>query len=253
MPLISECLFDLTHAAMRGATGLNLISDLHERSTFAGLYPPLDLKLRRRLTRIREAGVLFIHIPKNAGMSVSSALYGEQVFHPSIRYYQRVAPDIVRNLPSFAVWRHPVERFISGLKYAQAGGGTDAVVSRAFRSQYAKLKTVDDALNHIEAMPSFFDLDHIFRPQFWYIADTAGRIAVDQVCMIEDLPVAAVNNSLPGLDKIGWINRSQSVDVDMTAKQLEQLRNLYPIDFAIHEALVTRSLPLGKHRRTASG
>ena len=232
-----EPTLDLIHSAMRRVTGLKLVSDLHERPTFPGIYPPLAPKLRRRLTRIRGAGVLFIHIPKNAGMSVSSILYGEQLFHPTIRYYQRVAQDIAQDLPSFAIWRNPVERFVSAYYYARAGGAPEAPVSRAFRKSYGAFASLDDALDHVANAKSLYDVDHIFRPQFWYVADFAGRIAVDNICMIDDLDRAVASDALPGLRKIARLNRSKPMKMMPTAQQLARLQRLYPIDFAIFESL----------------
>jgi len=237
-----EPFYDLIHRTMRRMTGLKLVSDLHERPTFPGIYPPLDPLLRSRLDRIREAGVLFIHIPKNAGMSVSSTLYQTQVFHPTIRYYSRVAPDLVRELPSFAVWRNPVERFVSAFRYAKVGGSHDVPVARAFRERYMAFETLDDAMDHIAATGSLYDLDHIFRPQFWYVADMAGRIAVDRICMIDELDNALAGYAKAPLEKIAWLNRSKPLDIDLSERQLARLRSLYAIDFAIHDALVTDTL-----------
>ncbi len=237
-----EPFYDLFHGAMRQMTGLKLVSDLHERPTFPGIYPPLDPLLRSRLDRIREAGVLFIHIPKNAGMSVSSTLYQAQVFHPKIRYYTRIAPDLVRELPSFAVWRNPVERFVSAFRYAQVGGSHDVPVARAFRERYMAFDSLDDAIDHVAETGSLYDLDHIFRPQFWYVADMAGRIAVDRICMIDDLENALAGYTKAPLEKIAWLNRSKPLDIDLSERQLTRLRSLYPTDFAIHEALVADSL-----------
>jgi hypothetical protein len=233
---------DFIHAAMRRVTGLKLVSDLHERPTFPGWYPPLDPILRRRLRRIRDAGVLFIHIPKNAGTSVSNILYGEPVFHPTIRYYQRVAGDLARELPSFAIWRHPVERFVSAYCYARTGGATRSPVARAFRKRYTAFQTLDDALDHVAESPSLYDVDHIFRPQFWYVADGAGRIAVKNICMIDDLDRAVAGDALPGLREIARLNRSRPMEISPTVAQLRRLQQLYPIDFAIYDALCSGSL-----------
>ena len=237
-----EFVLDIVHRSMRRLTGLNLVSDLHERPTFPGVFPPLDRKLRHRLERIQEAGVLFIHIPRNAGMSISASLYGEQVFHPTIRYYARVAPGLVEQLPSFAVGRDPVERFVSAYQFGLAGGGPDTPVSRAFRQRYRSFANIDEAIEHVATARSLYQLDHIFRPQFWYITDAAGRIAVDQVCQLDDLEMAVENSLLPGLRGIDWINRSAPADVTLDESQIRRLQAIYPIDFAIQEALSRQSL-----------
>lgn len=247
-----DLLLDHIHAAFRGITGLKLVGDLHERPTWPGVYPPLDPLLRRRLARIREAGVLFIHIPKNAGMSVSATLYGEQLFHPTIRYYARVAPDVVRDLPSFAVWRDPVARFVSAYRFARNGGGPDARLARAFRKRYMAFRSIDDAIDHVEQVPSLYHTDHIFRPQFWYVADAAGRIAVDQICLIENLDQTVAAAGLPGLSEITRLNLSPELGDAVTAEQLVRLRKLYAIDFAIYNALENKDLPaVFRHRAAA--
>jgi hypothetical protein len=252
MAMSSEAVLDRVHGIFRGITRLKLVGDLHERPTWPGLYPPLDPKLRSRLRRIRDAGVLFVHIPKNAGMSVSKILYGEQLFHPTVRYYKRVAPDVVRDLPSFAIWRDPVARFVSAYRFARNGGAPDARLARAFRAQYGAFASLDDALDHVESAPSLYDTDHIFRPQFWYVADWGGRIAVDQLCLIEDLDKTVAAAGLPGLAEIARINLSPPLDGEVSPDQLRRLRKLYAIDFAIYEALRTEALPTILNQRVAA-
>jgi hypothetical protein len=73
----------------------------------------------------------------------------------------------------------------------------------------------------------------------------AGRIAVDRICMIDDLDSAVAGYAPQPFDKIAWINRSKPLDIELTPHQLARLRNLYPIDFAIHEALLSESLSTG--------
>jgi hypothetical protein len=117
MALDFEPLLRAIHATMRAITGVKLVGDFWERPALVGHFPPLDPVRQRRLDRIRAAGVWFIHIPKNASVSVMSILYREQMYHPTVRYYARVAPDVAA-LPSFAVWRDPVERFASACRFA---------------------------------------------------------------------------------------------------------------------------------------
>jgi hypothetical protein len=112
-------------------------------------------------------------------------------------------------------------------------------------------RTLDDAIDHVQNTRSLYDLDHIFRPQFWYVADMAGRIAVDRIVMIEDLESSIAELALPGIEKVAWINRSKPLDMDLTPQQLNRLRLLYPIDFAIQDALRSDSLSVGMAKQQA--
>jgi Sulfotransferase family len=248
----TERVKDTLHPIFRGMTGLKLVGDLHERPIWPGFYPPLDPVLQSRLRRVRGAGVLFIHIPKNAGISISLELYGTPLFHPTIRYYKRVAPDIVRDMPSFAVWRDPVARFVSAYRFARSGGAPNAPIARAFRNLYAAFTSLDDALDHVESAPSLYDIDHVFRPQFWYVADGGGRIAIDQICLLEDLEKTVAAAGLPGLAQVSRSNLSPPITCDVRDDQLARLRRLYAIDFAFYEALRNDTIPLVLNERVAA-
>jgi len=63
-------------------------------------------------------GVFFIHIPKAAGTSVSSLLYGYDVGHSTVNDYKAIIPlKKFNNINFFAVIRDPVERIISTYHY----------------------------------------------------------------------------------------------------------------------------------------
>jgi Sulfotransferase family len=248
----AERVKDTLHPIFRSITGLKLVGDLHERPMWPGLYPPLDPVLRGRLRRVRDAGVLFIHIPKNAGISVSLELYGTPLFHPTVRYYQRVAPDIVRDLPSFAVWRDPVDRFVSAYRFARSGGAPNAPIARAFRNQYQAFTSLDDALDHVETAGNLYEIDHVFRPQFWYVADSGGRIAVDRICLLEDLDQTVAAAGLPGLTQVSRTNLSRPITCEVSDEQYARLRRLYAIDFAFYEALRNDTIPLVLNERVAA-
>ncbi|CAM3208772.1 Sulfotransferase family 2 domain-containing protein [Sphingomonas antarctica] len=225
--------------------GVRLFGDVYERSSSLGpAFPvPLDRKRRDRLRAIEDGGALFIHIPKNAGMAVSQALYGRQVYHPTIRYYRRFAPDLVDRLPSFAIWRDPAQRFLSALRFARTVGNPGNRIAAGFRETYARFATVDDALDHVEAGPDIFALDHIFRPQFWYVADRSARIAVDRILLIDELDSALADMRLPNLSHVAHLNESADLDIELTVQQENRLRRLYAIDFAIHDSLRSRAMP----------
>jgi len=229
-----------------GLGGVKIYGDLYERSCSLGFAVPipLDLKRRQRLQAIENVGALFIHIPKNAGMAVSQALYGQQVYHASIRYYRCYAPQLVERLPSFAIWRDPTERFLSAVRFARTNGNSGNRIAAGFRDAYARFETIDEVLDHIETASSIFDVDHIFRPQFWYVSDRRARLAVDRIVLIEELDSAIAEMRLPNLEHVAHLNESAAFDIALTVQQENRLRRLFAIDFAIFESLRARTMPM---------
>ena len=165
---------------------VKMSSDVHERLASLHIpYPPGPKRLKRA-DRVRERGILFIHIPKNAGTSITHALYGMNVGHETIRYFQRRMHGLT-DFPSFAILRDPVQRFMSAYRYARAGGSSSRHVAHGFRATYMAFGGIDDALDHITHVRSPYGIDHIFRPQTWYLTDTHGHIGVDHLFMLDDM------------------------------------------------------------------
>ncbi|GCE90822.1 hypothetical protein MSKU15_2423 [Komagataeibacter diospyri] len=214
---------------------VRMSSDVHERLASLRIpYPPGPKRLKRA-DRVRACGVLFIHVPKNAGTSVARALYGMDLGHETIRYFQRRMPDLT-GFPSFAILRDPVRRFMSAYRYACAGGSDTRHVAQGFRPTYMAFNGIDDALDHIAHVRSLYDMDHIFRPQTWYLTDAYGQVAVDRLFMLDDMsriqdfvrnytsaPIGHVNaggrdrSEMPNADQIARIRQIYRQDYDLIA------------------------------------
>lgn len=175
--------------------------------------------------------MLFVHVPKNAGMSISEMLYGCQVKHASVRYYARVAPELLRDLDSIAVVRDPVDRFLSAYDYARAGGSADNRVSAPFHDIYKAFRSVDDALDHVERAASLYHVDHIFRPQTWYLADAAGAIRVRRLVRFEH--VGELGGQFSGGRSVPSINRRSKPVTHLTSRQIQRIRRVYASDVAL--------------------
>ncbi|TCM19589.1 sulfotransferase family protein [Novosphingobium sp. PhB165] len=225
------------------AFGVRLVSDVPERLSRFGLRPWLDAKRRQRLNRIRMSGLLFIHVPKNAGTSISDRLYGAQTKHASAIYYARAAPDLLI-LPSFAIVRNPVERFLSAYRYARAGGTLHRTISAPFRERYSGFRSIDDAIDHLAAARSPFDLDHVFRPQSWYLLDASGQLAVDRLIPYERIGEIGRLLRRPDLENLPQFNRCETACELPGRAQLDFLHQFYAHDFALRETALKAGAPL---------
>ncbi len=214
------------------AFGVKLTGDIPERLIGMGLPVPLNAKRRRRLAAIRAGEVLFIHVPKNAGTSLSMALYGQPIRHDTIRYYHAVAPELTASAMTVAVIRDPVERFVSAFRFARSGG-THRQVSAPFRSAYAGFATIDDALDHLERHRDPFAVDHIFRAQSWYLTDRSGQLAVRHLVPIDGLPQLRALLPANRGAVIPKLNQSRAAPVPVSDAQRARIESLYPDDVAL--------------------
>lgn len=215
--------------------GFRLPTDVHEWTGRAAIRLPMGVKRRERMDLIARRGVLFIHVPKNAGTSVATALYGRTLSHESIRYYQGMMPDLARDLPSFAILRDPVDRFLSAYGYARNGGSRDRMVAPGFRDRYMAFQLLDDALDHVERARSVYEVDHIFRPQAWYVTDKAGQPAVRHLLRIED--VAHLSDLMPELGPVPMprLNEGRPHGLVPTDRQRARILAAYRRDVALFD------------------
>lgn len=217
--------------------GVKLVSDIPEKLCRSGVRPILDAKRRARLRCIRDAGVAFVHVPKNAGMSISSRLYGQQIKHATVRYYAKVAPGLLDAVESFAILREPVARFLSAYGYARAGGSGDNRVSAPFRELYMSFQSIDDVLDHVEGAASAFAVDHIFRAQHWYVLDEQGVLRVRNLIGFDRLDSAAMPGLVGGA-KLDHLNNGTRRSHEVTPSQRARILRLYARDVELYQACV---------------
>ena len=220
------------------ALRVKLVSDVPERLSRCRIPCPLNARRRERIDTVRDRRVLFIHVPKNAGTSVCEKLYGHQIKHETIRYYAMVAPDVL-DLPSFAIVRDPVARFLSAFAYARSGGTADRAVARPFNARYRGFSGIDDAIDHLACARSPFDVDHIFRPQSWYLTDAQGTCRVDMLVPYEDLDRLGSLVGLDELDQLPRLNcRSGARPPALSPSQEAFVRDFYASDFTLWRGAV---------------
>lgn len=211
---------------------VRLVSDVPERMALWPGPTLIDAKRRRMIEAIRKRGILFIHVPKNAGTSICESLYGLQVKHSTVNYYRQVAPDVL-DLPSFAVLRDPVERFISAFQYASAGGTRDRKVARPFRADYSRFEKFECAFRHLEACRDIFAMDHMFRPQSWYVTCRQKRPVVDHLICYDQLDRISAFKGLETVGHVPRLNSGRHIPVKLTASQRAFIEDFYEEDYRL--------------------
>jgi len=187
---------------------------------------------------MRARNLIFVHVPRVAGTSITRALYGEGcIHHHSMRYYRAVDPGFAQSAGSFALLRDPVDRFASAFAFVKSGGTPTCRLSDVFAAQTAHIATVDDYLSFLEGRPAL-DLDFVMRPQSWFVCDADGSVLVKRLFLYgeDQLQLAAFLKSY-GIDALPWLNRSERVALHLTARQLGRIEALYAQDFALIDSV----------------
>jgi hypothetical protein len=214
---------------------------------------PLAMRMfRRRIpAAMRARKLIFVHVPRVAGTSVTRALFGEGcIHHYSMRYYRAVDPVFAQAADSFALLRDPFERFASAYAFVRSGGTAFSRLSTVFLRQTADIRSVDDYLAFLEGRGPL-DLDFVMRPQSWFVCDPrTGESLVKDLFLLEADGAALAAYLAPHWSgALPSINRAPRAALALDARQRRRIERLYAADFALIES-VHRARP-GRFRGAA--
>jgi hypothetical protein len=198
---------------------------------------------RRTISAVKAAHVLFIHIPKTGGTSISKCLYGRNLPHYTAEFYHRLFARSVSSLPSFAVVRHPVERAVSAYKMAVAGGTDIVAYSRYHRRRLAGLDSFDSFVDFIfESRGRLSSLPLELREQAGFILDNDGRVIVDRLFSMDS------RNGLPpelnqwlGVRSMPHLNATKPQLLTISAKIQSKISKIYSFDFEIYDRIASNN------------
>ncbi|MEL6477562.1 MAG: sulfotransferase family 2 domain-containing protein [Pseudomonadota bacterium] len=201
------------------------------------------LLLARNFAAYRRVGVIFVHVPKAAGSTISQALYGRSLGHFSVAEMAGYDAAWFERLPSFAVLRHPVDRTYSAWRYVRSGGTEEGWI--APRPDYAEPdfaqfdRFVEAWLPQRLARPA--ELDFVFRPQSSYLTGPDGQPATARLFRLgdwdplSDYLIATIGR---GLTQTRWRNQNPGGAPESISPETRQtLADLYTADMDLFDGL----------------
>jgi len=138
--------------------------------------------------------LIFVHIPKNAGTSITCSPDHQFVHegHHPIRSYCAWYPTLSSQYFSFAVVRNPWDRCLSNYNYARMEHSywhsPDGTTRYPVHPDFKRLSRIDftGCVSILSNEPAAL-LHKGWLPQYPWVCDFWGRIAVDKIFRYEEL------------------------------------------------------------------
>ncbi|MBT11536.1 MAG: hypothetical protein CMI02_05830 [Oceanospirillaceae bacterium] len=191
-----------------------------------------QLDIYRKRKYIEESGVIFIHIPKNAGSGISKSLYGRYFGHYKLSDYVSFFGKDIASYSILSIYRDPVERFVSSYKYA-AGTGVDRKPSKKARRDVSECGDINDFVASIGGIEDLYRLDIIFWPQTYFLNPRDVERHDVSVFNIDNEQGYRSFLEEKGFVYSGLHNPSSNSDVDLDEESREKIKALYSSDYTL--------------------
>jgi len=187
---------------------------------------------------VDEKRCIFIHIPKVVGISISEAIYGDQIGHKRALYFKTYDPVKYNSYYSFTCVRNPLDRLLSAFSFYKKGGmwNVDAYWGRKNLSEFNTFRDfalfLGDGSRKAQSILTWLH----FRTQHFFISDEGDNIIVDFIGKIENIEMDFnyVCSQLGLNANLGHKNRSSHSDYrEVYDAEMESIvRDIYQKDFS---------------------
>lgn len=196
--------------------------------------------------REQASGLLFIHIPKNAGSTICEQLYGRHTGHRTAEWYKIADPKFFESQLSFAIVRDPLARFISAYHFVRNGGSALVPASQRARQAVAGFSSLMDFATFFASQPveALERIDPCFHRQSRYVM-IDGQQAVSKIFRLEEVTGKILRLNGYNVDLRVFRNKSQTEEVKDGCENTELkklVERLYVEDYQILESCAERSV-----------
>lgn len=196
--------------------------------------------IRKKIpNKVIKRNILFIHIPKAAGMSICESLYGSEIGHKRAIDFYRADAEVFKKLKKFTIVRDPYERICSAYNFLADGGMNGYYYDEQFSTFINKFKSFDDFIfNWLSVGKNKYNYMH-FIPQTDFLLIN-GEVSIDKIGKLEDLQsfIDGLNSCWDISLKVSSINKTKTKIIDKTyifknEKLRDTIYKLYQKDFEL--------------------
>lgn len=193
--------------------------------------------LFKYIKRYKKSKVVFIHIPKAAGTSISEVLYGKRNGHLRAENVKKVLGEELYNKKySFSVTRNPYDRLVSAYNFARQGQTKEGAIALPEQYQTSIFETFESFVVNWLVNQDLEKLDPVFQPQHIYIFDDANQLIVTDLFKLEEIEKVEqmLSDKLSKEIKIGKKNKSKGYSSKVYSHKLREIvYGLYKKDFML--------------------
>ena len=216
----------------------NIINNI-KRNNFARKQRNKVFKRGTLLNSFNKRKIIFIHIPKTAGISLVISIFGNVTLegHRSVSFYKQVFGSRYSDFFTFTIVRNPWDRLYSAYKFLEKGG-MNIHDKNAFETHLSIYRDFEDFVLNGLNEKIIWEIMHLI-PQHEFVCDKNGKIIVDHIGRFENLnkSIEKINDILKSDFKLEHHNKTDKKDYKdiYTTKMIEKVHQIYQKDIDIFE------------------
>lgn len=195
------------------------------------------INLYRRYNYWESMKCVFVHVPKAAGTSVNTALYGRTLGHYSAMQIQSRFPSLFSDCFTFSLVRNPWDRALSAYRFARIGRTESMGVRKPEQYQIPEFSSFERFVCDWLPSKDLSKCDFIFQPQYSFVCDQNMKVMVDHLGYVERLAetISFVEACLGRTLEVKMANSTASRDTNyrdayVNNEMIETVRSVYKDD-----------------------
>jgi len=178
--------------------------------------------------------IIFVHIPKTAGISVAKAIFGDVSLegHRSIMFYKNFFNEDFSEYFTFSVVRNPWDRLYSAFKFLEKGG-INIHDRNAYEQYLEEYKDFEDFVTNGLNKKMIYEIMH-FIPQSEFICSKDGKIDVNYIARFENLKddISKLSEKINNPIELDHHNSNKKVSYKeiYTSDMIKKVEEIYKMD-----------------------